>query len=297
MKWTLFVLPAFAAFSLTSCVKDPADTGPNNATGNIIFKYKFDSTQERLNNLGLPATIPAGNAAQSPRFNHMSSHYIEMAPADLTPLGAGAVAYKATETNAGGGTAIDFSQSVKKGDGEVFYTMPIKNIPVGSYKHLRVSLAYQNYDINYKFLGATQTGTVASFIGYNTYITSFNIKNQPLSVNAAKAQGFWAFESLGQVISGQAPPGATTVPNPLFATSPIPQGSCVVTGRFLDANGNAAPLVIAGNESRDIVITVSLSTNKSFEWIDTNGDGMYEPAAGEIVRDMGLRGLKPFVVR
>jgi hypothetical protein len=282
-------------FFLFSCKKNADDGAVNTSTANIIFKYKFDSTQTRLNNIGQPASIPAGRAGQSPVFNAMSAHYIELAPTPFTPLGGGVVAYKAAETTAGGGNAIDFSQAVKKGNGEVFHVFPINKITPGSYQYLRVSLAYQNYDIQFKFGGNLLTGTAASFIGFNTYISSFNVKTMPLAVNAAKQQGFWAFETLGNVISGQAPPGATTVPNPIFASSPIPAGSCVVTGPFLNASGANGPLVITGNETRDIVITVSLSTNKSFEWIDANGDGYFEPSAGEAVMDMGVRGLKPFV--
>jgi hypothetical protein len=72
----------------------------------------------------------------------------------------------------------------------------------------------------------------------------------------------------------------------LFNSSPIPQGSCVVTGQFLN------PLVITGNETQDIVVTVSLSTNKSFEWLENSTPGYYEPALGDVVVDMGVRGMK-----
>jgi hypothetical protein len=284
-----------AAAAVTGCKKND-DTG-GNATANIIFKYQFDSTQERLNAIGQPAAIAAGRAAQSPRFNQMSSHYIELAPGAFTPLGGGAVLYKAAETNTGGGNAIDFAQSVRKGNGEVFFSTPIKNLAPGNYQYLRISLAYQNYDVSFKLGGAIKTGTVASFIGFNTYITSLAVKDLLLTVNAARAQGFWAFEALGNLISGQAPAGATTVPNPIFASSPVPQGSCVVTGQFLNSAGVAAPLTITGNETQDIVITVSLSTNKSFEWTDNTPDNIFEPAAGEAVVDMGLRGLKPYINR
>ena len=91
----------------------------------------------------------------------------------------------------------------------------------------------------------------------------------------------------GFVTTGLAPAGATTGPNPLCATSPVPAGSCVVTGQF------ATPLVITGSETSDINIVISLSTNKSFEWIDTNGNGLYEPTLGEQVVDMGIRGMIP----
>lgn len=73
----------------------------------------------------------------------------------------------------------------------------------------------------------------------------------------------------------------------MFATSPIPQGSCVVTGEF--ENGFS----ITGNETEDVVLTLSFSINNSFEWSEVNNDGKYEPEAGEQVVDMGLRGLIP----
>src|SRR5690606_37668777 len=101
--------------------------------------------------------------------------------------------------------------------------------------------------------------------------------------------GYWAFSLNGFPYStqGQAPAGATTVPNPIAATSPIPAGSCVVTGQF------ANNLVITGDETDDIVITLSLSVNDSFEWQEVSVDGKFEPSIGEHVIDMGLRGLIP----
>jgi len=86
---------------------------------------------------------------------------------------------------------------------------------------------------------------------------------------------------------------SSDLPNPLFATSPIPAGSCLVTGQFVDNLMANSPLVITGSETSDIVITVSLSTNKSFEWIDSTADGYFEPEAGEAVVDMGIRGMIP----
>jgi hypothetical protein len=137
--------------------------------------------------------------------------------------------------------------------------------------------------------GVDYDGTLASFVGFNTYIGTHSIGNNFFTVNGNRAQGYWAFglDDFLYSSQGQAPAGATTVPNPLAATSPIPAGSCVVTGQF----GNA--LQITGNETSDIVVTLSLSINHSFEWQEVNADGKYEPAAGETVVDMGLRGLIP----
>ena len=162
----------------------------------------------------------------------------------------------------------------------------------GSYSWLRVSLAYQNYDIKYRANGLDLTGTIASFIGFNSYIRNYKIKDSTVVVNDDRLQGYWAFETSvpgfgGLVSSGQAPAGATTVPNPLASTSPIPAGSCVVTGEF------ASPLVITGSETSDITVIVSLSTNKSFEWIDADHNATYDPLNGDQVVDMGIRGLIP----
>ncbi|WP_353779134.1 hypothetical protein [Winogradskyella sp. 3972H.M.0a.05] len=267
-----------------------SDSDNNTASSpNLIIKFKFDPTQERLNNLGQPATIPLGNAAQSPNFQRMSANYIEFAPNELTALGLGEIIYEGPETNAGGAMAIDFQNSRFAGDDEVFLTIPLSQVASGNYQWVRVSLAYQEGNIDILVSGNDITGTLGSFVGYNNYITSFDLNGSTISVNDDVLQGFWAFEALGFTTQGQAPEGATTVPNPLFATSPIPQGSCVVTGEF--ANG----LIITGNETQDVEVTLSFSVNNSFEWTEVNADGKYEPEAGEQVVDMGLRGLIPMV--
>ena len=274
----------------------------------LIFKFKFDPNQQRLNAFGQPdATMPANHAGQSPSFNAMSAHYIELAPGPLTALGTGAVLYKAAETTAGGSKAIDFSQSSFAKDGEVFFSMPLKDVAAGSYEYLRVSLAYQNYDvvlhvdtvINGFSIVKDTTCTVASFIGYNTYVAnSYKVKNQSITAPGNHAQGYWGFEYSANfsgypynlLTSGQAPSGATTVVNPLHATSPIPAGSCLATGAFSGGN-----LQITGKETKNVVVTVSLSTNKSFEWVEVVNDGKWEPTKGEYIVDMGVRGLIPSV--
>jgi hypothetical protein len=302
------ILPALLSATVlvvlfTSCQKEDNNPGTE---AKLVLKFKFDSTQARLNNIGQPQGVAAGNAGQSPVFNKMSAHYVELAPGALTALGTGAILYHAPETTIGGSTAIDFEKSNFAGNNETFFSIPLKNIAAGEYEWLRVSLAYQNFDVKYYvdtvISGITIKqefpGTAAGFIGYKTYIKNHTIKNQTLSVNANKLQGFWGFETTVNIsgvnfpfiTSGQAPPGATTVPNPIFATSPIPAGSCVVTAAF-----KPGKLKITGNETSDIIIEVSLSTNKSFEWNEVVTDGRWEPGKNEQVVDMGIRGMIPTV--
>ncbi|RKS00949.1 hypothetical protein [Flavobacterium sp. 102] len=287
-KAYILLLFLIAALPFFSCSSDNAPEEPM-----LIIKFQFDENQARLNNLGQPSTVAAGNAAQSPIFNTISAHYMELAPNAFTQIGQGTIIYHAPETNLGGASAIDFDQSKIVAEGETFLKIPLSEIASGSYEWMRVSLSYQNYQINIRHQNIDYTGTLASFVGYNTYISEFNIGNNIFQVDGNRTQGYWAFGLNNQPYSssGQAPANATTVPNPIATTSPIPQGSCVVTGRF------ASNLVINGNETDDIVITLSLSINNSFEWHEVTADGKFEPSIGENVVDMGLRGLIPSYVR
>jgi hypothetical protein len=290
MKKIYLILPFIAALLVlpfVSCSKD-AEEEPM-----LIVKFKFDSNQVRLNNLGQPSTVAAGNAAQSPIFNSISAHYMELAPNANTQIGQGHIIYHAPETTIGGSNAIDFAQSKLAAQDEVFLKIPLSQVTAGSYEWMRVSLSYQNYQINVRNANVDYAGTLASFVGFNTYIGTFDIDNSTFPVNGNRAQGYWAFalNNFPYSSSGQAPAGATTVPNPIAATSPIPTGSCVVTGKF------ASNLVIDGTETNDVVVTLSLSVNNSFEWHEVTADGKYEPSIGENVTDMGLRGLIPSYVK
>lgn len=300
MKITFRILFALGiiSFALSSCEEE---NDPNTADGpKLVFRYKLDPDQVRMGNLGQPVEVPAGNAGQNPSFNGISAHYIELAPGMFTALGTGTIVYHQAETTAGGQNAIDHTKAVVKNDGEVFFEIPLKDVNPGTFEWLRVSLAYQNYDIVMRIdttiagfaVNGNFTGTIASFVGFRTYLSNYNIKNHNEVVNGNVNQGYWGFEGIyygySSVQTGTAP--VTTVPNPLFNTSPIPNGSCVVTGEFPEA------LVITGNETEDIIVEVSLSINKSFEWRDLTPNGLYEPLKGEYVVDMGLRGMIPRVV-
>jgi len=287
MKYLPLLFTVALAFTFAACNTDGNEQpdGPY-----VIFKFQFDPNQERYDSFGQPATVPNGNAAQSPNFNSISGHYVEMIPTALTALGAGEILYQGPETNAGGDMAIDFDQAKVVAENEVFLSVPISEIAAGTYEYVRVSVSYQNYEIvfNVPQIG-TLTGTLASFVGYNTYISELQVDQQSVTVNDDKLQGYWAFESAGTMTTGQALAGATTVPNPIFASSPIPQGSCLVTGAF------ETPLTLTGEETEDVEVVLSVSTNQSFEWTDPDGNGQYDPLDDDVPVDMGLRGLKAFV--
>lgn len=276
------LLPLLFVASISACKKDDAPVVPK-----LIVKIQVDSTLGRLGNNGQPVAMPAGHAGQNPVVRKIGAHYLELSQTATTPLGGGDVLYHAPETTLGGSTAIDFDQSKVITPGTVYLELPLSELSAGTYTYARLSLSYQNGDVRFYYAGQPYWGTLASFVGYNTYIRNYTIKNQQVSVNANKLQGYWGVETINGVTTGQSPAGATTVPNPLFATSPIPAGSCLVTGAF------DRPLVITGTETGNVTVNLNLSINKSFEWIDGNGNGRWDVDQNEVVVDMGLRGLFP----
>jgi hypothetical protein len=300
MHRNLFICVALLLALLPSCKKSESSSD----TSKLAFEYQFDAQQTRLNNIGQPAQIPTGHAALTPDFRSMSVHYIELAPNALTQLGKGQILYKGAETTKGGEMAVDFDNAPNLAAGAQFAEVDLSQLVPGTYEWVRVSVTYQNYDIRFSFTDgstvlADQLASVSSFVGFNTYISSVKPYQLPLEVNANRKQGFWGVETrlsgalsaFNKVTSGQAPAGATTVVNPLFATAPVPAGSCVVTGKF------AQPLIITGNETGKLLVSLSFSVNKSFEWKDLNGDGKWDinkdVSKTEQVVDMGLRGMIP----
>ncbi len=299
MKYASLII---ALFLFVQCNKEKDEPEePVVTPAQLKIELEFDSTLPRLGNFGQPVSVAPGNAAQNPRMNAASLHYIEFAEDSLTPLTTGSVVYTGEETSVGGGRAIDFDQAIVKSNNSRFVTMDLSQLSPGTYNWLRVSLSYQNYEIDMVynnpplFVNAPFSGTIASFVGFNNYISSLVVKDSTLQVNGNKLQGYWALESsifLGGTSYGSVTQGDSsqvTVVNPISSTSPVPAGSCVVTGKL------NSPLVITGSETESVTVVLAFSINNSFEWKEVNVDGKYEPTAGETVEDMGLRGLHPYV--
>ena len=69
---------------------------------------------------------------------------------------------------------------------------------------------------------------------------------------------------------------------------------CLFTVKF------ETPLVVSGEEKEDLNLKLAFSTNNSFEWTDTNGNGTWdfdmETGMNEPLVDMGLRGFINFKI-
>ncbi len=286
------IITVLALLVFVSACKKEEDKGPK-----LIFKYTFDKDGERLDNFGQPATIPTGNAAQTPDLKELGIHSIELIDYVVSFPTNQTVIYKGETRSKNGVSGIDFDQELIVKDGEVLIEIPLSEITPGAYTYLRNSLGYQKGEIDFYYNDPTYgafdlTADLVSFVGYKTYISKFKMGSETIQVNDVVNQGYWAVhvENPASVTkTGSSPAQATTVPNPLGNNSPIPAGSCLVTGAF------ETPLVITGNETADIVVEVSITTNNSFEWTEVNVDGKFEPEVENLV-DMGTRGLKARVL-
>lgn len=304
--WLLYLM---LCFFFSSCIKED---DRDNIDAKVIFRYKFDSTLERLGNDGQPASLKEGNGALSPVLNAMSVYHIELMPAASTPFEQGVVLFKAPGTTEGGEKAIDLSRQETAGNYEVFFAIPLKDIPPGEYEWLRVAPAYQQYAVSCH-LDTTITvvtdtssvdvlinddfpATVAFFPGYNTYISSLLLRTLSLDVQGNRRQGFWGFEANygaevvneTDTLSGQLTEGGMTVVNPISDSSPVPPEYGVITAAF-----RPGKLVITGKETENIIVEVSFSTNHSFEWQEIIPNAKWDPWKGEPLMDLGLRGMVP----
>lgn len=297
----LVLAATFALFSSAACEgSDPGASGSDDTSGSadtqtgesgddgpaLVLLVDVDETLPRLDNAGQPVTeLPAGHAAQNPRFRTIAASHGELVPNAVTPLGQGTELFDSPEREG----AHDFDAVPKAAPGETLIRIPIADITPGSYAYLRMAVAFQRYEVegHAEFMGIDVAADIdiASFLDDQLYISAYEIGDTTVELNEVKSQGYFgAWSQYTGVTTGQVPTGATTVPNPLDATSPIPVESCVVTGIF------ETPFVITGDESEDITLHVTMSTNQSFEWTDTNQDGLWQPL-DESVADMGLRGM------
>lgn len=282
-------------------------------SASIHFKIKFDPLQERLNGVGFPTGIGSGNAAQSPVMNSIGINVLELLNNSFTQNGKGAILLNTPNKTSEGFDAIDFSQVKMVKEGEIFLSVPIKDVAPGKCEWLRTSIAYQNFDVkmnvlNIPFVGnlLDERGALATFLGHNSYITKYKVAEKEDVINGVKKQGYWRFETkfnpafvtLNTTYSGYIPAGNITFVNPIAQTSPTLVSLSSITGRF------DTPLSISGAETEDITIVMTLSTNNSFEWEESiNRNGKWDinaqansgqPTVEKII-DVGLRSLKAAV--
>lgn len=302
-------IPLLALF-FTACTKGV----PNERY--LIFKFKTDPAMERLNDTGgLASMVALGNGAQDPNINYLGFDHIELATTDSTLFGMGLTLFHSPRIGNG---ILDFSQLNFAKPNEEFFSIPLSLVAPGTYKWLRVGIPYENFDMTYRIddpvngvnYNATNGGTMSGFLS-RMYVDNFYAHDYRFNVKDTLAQNNWGFEtvlgtggfSFTYTDRQHGMDSSTTAVNPMHFKSPIPVRTSIVTGalnvfesRKIGSDTTyEMPLTITGLEKDNVIVECVLSTNKSFEWRDVNGNGKWDPFKGEPVIDMGLRGMKPRV--
>lgn len=276
-----------------------------------LFVEASDSPDlARLDNDGNPVSPLPGNGSMSPiAINQLAINYIELVQTDTTGYKEGVIIYKAPETYIGGELAIHFDSLIMTSPGDDFFNVNLKKIPAGTYKYIRISVAYISYDIPLNIAAIPGLGevndtraTFASLLGFRTYVNSITPLLIPKEINDNKERGYWLLETqiaapnegLSTIYSWQLESDNITSVNVLAGSAPIPSTQGVMTGMF------DSPLEVLEEDTRDIRIHLGLSTNGIFEWEDSNSNGFWDFNASDIylsesVIDFGIRGVTPTV--
>ena len=287
----------------------------------LVIKFKFNDTLARMNDAGIVIgdSIGASNAAVTPKYNSISANFLALFPNDSSKFSDAIPIYTAAIKDS---IAFAFNKYMVVKEGETFLEIPLTAIKPGSYKWLGAGLAYSNVDVPFKIeyvfnnntYNSSYTGTVATLLSGPSYINEIQIKDKNIIRNGNEPQGFWAFESrfgfggfLDSIFTKNdyVAPNATTVVNPLFGNTILPNFKSygITTGKIFgnksykngDVKEEQTPLVITGLETESIILELNLSTRNSFIWEDGNQNKMWEPFKGERIVDMGLRGMKPLI--
>ncbi|MEO8085643.1 MAG: hypothetical protein ABI763_02420 [Bacteroidota bacterium] len=239
---------------------------------NLRIVIEFDSTQERLDNNGEPAPIAMGHQAQSTNFNSIYIKAIKFLKDSSGGYDSGAdIYYNPDLWLASNGTTIDNSISAANA--------------LGAYNWIRVYFYQQKYQIKFKANGNEYLGTLLSFLWPENDGSQYLINDSTILNDSIIPQGSYYLEltGLSSILHSEITTQITQ-PNSLHYSWPSPANLYVVTCPI------SPSLVLNRPDSK--TITISISTNKCFEWIENSDPAFFEPFNGDTIVDFGVRGIR-----
>jgi hypothetical protein len=239
---------------------------------NLRFVVKFDSTQERLDNYGNIVSVPAGHSAQSPYDNSILIKAIKFLKDSTFGYDSGAAVYY----NSDGSLSY----------GASYYDNLISSLDApGTFKYIRIYFYYQKFRIKFMQNGNLMTGKLLSFLWPLNSSYTYQIQDSIVTTDSITEMGEWYLESgnLPSILHGQIP-NPPTEPNSLFYSYPVPSQEYIVTSPI------SPNLFLDRPDSK--TITISISTNQCFEWIEHSDPNFFEPFNGDTIVDVGIRGVK-----
>lgn len=250
----------------------------------LRIKVDVNAIQARLDDMAQESSMADTNFGVAPKVELIGIHSIELVADENVKVGKGEMLYKGAEVSAGGANAIDFRETLTMAPGEYILEVPLSQVPNGTYEWIRLGVCFQRFTVTKYNKGNPLTATFAAFTDFNTYLEELTIRTQDVIVYDDKKQGYFAYENVSN-FKEEGFATTVTVPNPLSAKAPLPENSGIHTARFDE------PLVIDRVNNKDIELTLSLSTNKSFEWNDKNRNQRWDWDIDEKVVDFGFRSM------
>jgi hypothetical protein len=250
----------------------------------LTVRIHFDSLQDRLDNYGNISAVPVGHGAQSPAFNSVSIGFIELLTDSTIPYQEGINIYNGTLAINASDTGYTCCTNLLE-DGSEFQTNIDSPYIPGTFKYVRIYFVYENYNVSYFSNGAIYQGAVAAFLSPKTLAYYYRIGDSTITGATVKLNGEWMLEvdtpGYGTILQDRA---AATQPNVLYNSLVPPSGGCIVTCRI------DPELTLGDLDSR--TITLSISSNKCFEWTEHSDPNYFEPFNGDTIVDVGIRGVK-----
>ncbi len=241
----------------------------------LHFIIKFDSIQDRLDNNGGLSVIPGGHSVQTPIYNQIAINEIEFLEDSLTAYGYG--------------KTLLSEENLFMNNGSLDLTMYMPGETQTTFHWLRIYFSYQNVSVKCKINGDIVTGTMLSFLKTHTGLYPSQIGDSIIRNDSSRYQGEWFLEvdtsGFGTLLHGQTPQGSLTQPNILHYSWPVQTNSMYVLTCPINPG-------LYFNKTPSKTITISVSTNKSFEWVEHSDPNYFEPLDGDTIIDFGIRGIK-----
>jgi hypothetical protein len=284
-SYARYLFYSILLLQIISCRKK-TDESPDKYPHYSILKinFKLDSLQERLDNYGNISSVPAAHGSMSPQNPKMRIGFVELLTDSGIQPGDGARIFGTGEVIASNDTGYQCCQGFLDENQTYQYLLPEVDNPI-RYYGIRIYFSYQHFDVNYTINDIQYSGSVAAFLAKKSITYYFEVKDSVYTQYSLKQNGEWYFEvdtpGYGIVQHGTA---FTASPNVLFQSVPTEANSCVVTCPI-------SPVLIM-DYPMSKTITISISTNHSFEWVENSTPGIFEPFDGDSIYDIGIRGVK-----
>lgn len=267
----------------------------------LVLSASNDTSLERLGANGLPEPVAAGLG-----IAHMAGLVLQAQRVELLEQpdgGRTTVLFELPPQSFGGISVLPNRRSLRIPD-RFFHVVPLEQISSGNYNWIRITpltisdlaarLQYDSIQAGGTRLPLLATGYLMGICSNNTLVDTIMNFRTVLGTNLVLQRGDLLFT--GQAITAT----QATVPINLLSVLRLAEPSLIGSAgapnsRDLYLKIENGPLRIGSRETKSIYLDLTLGVNHSMEWTESNGNQLFEPAAGEQILRMGTRGGKALI--